>query len=107
MYDTRIEIVERSEVRDDYNEKESVYRTIMLCDAAKTMHGGKKNLFASRIVNDNEVVYTIRWRTGITPSMFVREQGVLMPIISVYEEGRRFRLHLKVSLGDHDDYGEY
>nr|DAN15963.1 MAG TPA: hypothetical protein [Caudoviricetes sp.] len=37
--------------------------------------------------------------------MVVRDEGYLRKIISIYEEGRRWRLHLKCRKSDADDRG--
>ena len=92
-----------SPLTDGYNEKVRQYDRLMECYASRTMSGGRENLYASRIVNTNEIVYTIRWREGITPSMYVKERGEMMKIESVHEEGRRYRLHIKVLLTDSGD----
>lgn len=103
MFTTKIEILRKSDVRDKYNERVQTFETIMCCDAERTMNGGRENLYASRIVNENEIAYSIRWREGITPSMFIRESGKTIPIRSIYEEGRRYRIHIVVKKTDSDD----
>lgn len=103
MFDTKIEICAFSQERDDYNERTEELVPIAICFAQKTENGGRENLFASRILHENEIAYTIRWRPMIRPSQFVREAGRLMKITSVVEEGRRKYLHLKVSKTDADD----
>ena len=105
MFDTRIEICAYSQERDDYGERTDEFVPIALCVAQRTESGGRENLFASRIVHENEVVYTIRWRPGIRPSQFVREGDRVMNITSVVEEGRQKFLHLKVTKADVDDKG--
>lgn len=103
MFDTKIEICAYSQERDDYNERTDELVPIAVCFAQKTESGGRENLMASRIVHENEVVYTIRWRPMIRPSQFVRDGDRVMNIISVVEEGRQKYLHLKVLKSDADD----
>ena len=103
MFDTKIEICAYSQERDEYNERSEELVPIALCFAQKTESGGRENLFASRILHENEIAYTIRWRPGIRPSQFVREEEKVMRITSVTEEGRKKYLHIKVSKIDADD----
>lgn len=100
MFDTRIEILAYSQERDDYNEKTHELVPIAVSFAQRTESGGRENLFASRILHENEIVYTIRYRDGIRPSQFVKEGDRVMKITSVHEEGRRKYLHVKVVKSD-------
>ncbi len=103
MFDTRIEILALSQERDEYNERTDELVSIAVCYAQRTENGGRENLYASRIVHENEVVYTTRWRARIRPSMFVRDGEVTLKIVSVHEEGRRKYLHIKTKKNDADD----
>lgn len=103
MFDTRIEICAFSQERDDYNERTDELVPIAVCFAQRTEAGGRENLFASRILHENEIAYTIRWRPGIRPSQFVRDGDQTMKIVSVHEEGRRKYLHIKVKKTDSGD----
>lgn len=100
MFDTLIEICAYSQERDEYNECIDELVTIAVCFAQRTESGGRENLFASRILHENEIAYTIRWRSGIRPSQYVKDGDRVMNIISVHEEGRRKFLHLKVKKTD-------
>nr|DAS16081.1 MAG TPA: head tail joining protein [Caudoviricetes sp.] len=103
MFDTRIEICAYSQERDEYNERTDELVPIAVCFAQRTEAGGRENLFASRILHENEIAYTIRWRPGIRPSQYVRVDGQIFNITSVHEEGRRRYLHLKVRKTDSGD----
>jgi len=105
MFDTRVEICAHSQERDDYNERVDELVPVAVCFAQRTEAGGRENLFASRILHENEIAYTIRWRPGIRPSQFVRDGDRTMDIISVHEEGRRKYLHIKVKRHDAEDKG--
>jgi SPP1 family predicted phage head-tail adaptor len=105
MFDTRIEIMALSQERDEYNERTEGLVPIAVCWAQRTESGGRENLFASRILHENEIAYTVRWREGIRPSQFVRDAGQTMKIVSVHEEGRRKYLHTKVRKTDAEDNG--
>ena len=105
MFDTRIEICAYSQEREEYNERTDELVPIAVCYAQRTESGGRENLFASRILHENEIAYTIRWREGIRPSQYVREGDRVMNIVSVHEEGRRRYLHLKVKKTDAEDKG--
>ncbi|WP_099463875.1 phage head closure protein [Parabacteroides provencensis] len=100
MFDTRIEIMAYSQERDDYNERTMELVPIGTFYAQKTESGGRENLYASRIVHENEVVFTIRYSDKIKSGMFVRLDGRDMKITSVHEEGRRKYLHLKTIKSD-------
>lgn len=100
MFDTRIEIMTHSQERDDYNERTMELVSIGVCYAQKTESGGRENLYASRIVHENEVVFTVRYSDKIKSGMFVRLDGRDMKITSVHEEGRRKYLHLKTIKSD-------
>jgi SPP1 family predicted phage head-tail adaptor len=106
MFDTRIEILALSQERDAYNERTEELVPVAVCFSQCTESGGRENLYASRILHENEVVYTVRWREGIRPSMFVREGELTLKIISVHEEGRRKLMHIKVKKTDAEDSGK-
>lgn len=100
MFDTRIEIMAYSQERDDYNERTMELVSIGVFYAQKTESGGRENLYASRIVHENEVVFTVRYSDKIKSGMFVRLDGRDIKITSVHEEGRRKYLHLKTVKSD-------
>lgn len=103
MFDTRIEILEYTEERDEYNDLTKSLRRVAVCYAQRTEADGRENLFAGRILHENEIAYTIRWRPGIRPSYQVREGDTVYRIVSVHEEGRRKYLHMKVKKSDADN----
>jgi SPP1 family predicted phage head-tail adaptor len=103
MFDTRIEILALSQERDEYNERTEELVPMAVCWAQRTENGGRENLFASRILHENEIAYTVRWREGIRPSMFVQDGEATLKIVSVHEEGRRKYLHIKVRKTDAED----
>ncbi len=106
MFDTRIEILALSQERDEYNERTEELVPVAVCWAQRTESGGRENLFASRILHENEIAYTIRWREGIRPAMFVRDGEQTLNIVSVHEEGRRKYLHIKTKRTDAEDSGK-
>lgn len=103
MFNTRIEIMAHSQERDDYNERTMELVPIGVFYAQKTESGGRENLYASRIVHENEVIFTVRYSDKIKSGMFVRLDGRDMKITSVHEEGRRKYLHLKTVKSDAED----
>lgn len=103
MFDTRIEILEYTNIRDEYNDRERELMPVAVCYAQRTEAGGRKNLYAGRIVHENEVVYTIRYREGLRAGQLLRDEGRLRKITSIHEEGRRWRLHLKCTKSDAED----
>ncbi len=100
MFDTRIEILAYKEVRDEFNDRTQELSHVATCYAQRTESGGRENLYAGRIVHENELVYTIRWRKGIEAGMVLKDRERTMRITSVHEEGRHWRLHLRVLKSD-------
>lgn len=100
MFDTLIEIMAYSQERDDYNERTMELVSIGVFYSQKTESGGRENLYASRIIHENEVVFSVRYSDKIKSGMFVRLNGKDMKIASVHEEGRRKYLHLKTVKSD-------
>lgn len=105
MFDAQIDILTYSQERDDYNERTNELIEMGTFYAQKTESGGRENLYASRIVHENEVVFTIRYSEKIKAGMFVRLDEQLLKITSVHEEGRRKYLHLKTVKSDAEDKG--
>lgn len=103
MFDHSIEILAYKETRDEYNDRTNELVHIATCCASRTEAGGRENLYAGRIVHENEIVYTIRWRKGIEAGMVVKDNAGTHRITSVHEEGRRWRLHIKVTKSDADN----
>ncbi len=103
MYDTRIEILAMSQERDDYNERIDELVLMGIYYAQRTESGGRENLYASRIVHENEVVFTIRYTPQVKAGFYVRYEVQDMKIISTHEEGRRKLLHLKCRKDDVED----
>lgn len=103
MFNHRIEIHEYREVRDAYNDRTKELQRVAVCYAQHIEAGGRENLYAGRIVHENEVVYTIRYRAGLLAGMVVKDGESLRKITSIHEEGRRWRLHLKTTKTDAED----
>lgn len=105
MFDHRIEVLSATEERDDYNDRTTALILVSVCFAQRTENGGRENLYAGRIVHENEVVYTTRYQDGLRAGMMIRDEGSLRKITSIHEEGRRWRLHLKCTKSDAEDQG--
>ena len=103
MYDTRIEIFAPSDERDDYNERIEKLIPIGMYCSQRTESGGRENLYASRILHQNEVAFTIRYSPFVKAGMIVRYDNQDMKIISTHEEGRRKYLHIKCVKSDVED----
>ena len=103
MFNHCIEIHEYREVRDAYNDRTKELQRVAICYAQRTEAGGRENLYAGRIVHENEVVYTIRYRAGLLAGMVVKDGESIRKITSIHEEGRRWRLHLKTTKTDAED----
>lgn len=105
MFDHRIEVLSVTEERDDYNDRTTELILVAVCFAQRTENGGRENLYAGRIVHENEVVYSIRYQDGLRAGMLIRDEGFLRKITSIHEEGRRWLLHLKCTKSDAEDQG--
>ncbi|MCI1784536.1 MAG: phage head closure protein [Bacteroidales bacterium] len=100
MFDHHIEILRYEQVRDAYNDRSKVLTHVATCYAQRTESGGKENIYAGRIVHENEVVYSIRYRKGISAGMVVLDEGRRLRITATQEEGRRWRLHIRATKTD-------
>ena len=94
MYTHRIEIFRYEESRDDYNDRSRTLVHAATCFAQRTEAGGRENLYAGRIVHENEVVYSTRFRSGVDAGMVVQDGQNLQKITAVRCEGRRRVMHL-------------
>lgn len=98
MFDTRIEIVAKSAVRDEYNELNDELAPIALCYAQKTENGGRKMVDAGAIVYADDTEYTIRWRQEVKVGQFVIDNEQKYEIVAAREIGRRRLLKLTCKL---------
>lgn len=96
MYTHCIEIKEIAAERDAYNDVVVAPMVhVATVWSAKTENGGATTTVASRIVHENEVVYTMRWRPDVRAGQYVVDGDECMKIESKHDEGRRQRIHLK------------
>lgn len=103
MFDHWIEIHKYLEFRDEYNDRSFRLDFVAEAYAQRTEAGGRENLYASRIIHENEVVYTIRWRSHIEPGMVVKDGEDYRKIVGTQEEGRHWRLHIRTVKTDAKD----
>lgn len=103
MFDHHIEIHSFLEIRDEYNDRTKRIDFVAEAYAQRTEAGGRENMYASRIVHENEVVYTIRWRSHIEPGMLIKDGDDWRRIIGTQEEGRHHRLHIRTVKTDAKD----
>lgn len=75
----------------------TIYRTLW---AERTEEAGRDNLYASRMVHENEVVYTVLWVNGIEPSMLLKFNNDVRPISAITSDGFRKKMHIKVTKSD-------
>lgn len=75
----------------------TLFRTLW---AERTVEGGRDNIYASRMVHQNEAVYSIRWTPGLKPLMLLKHNNDIRPIISIHDEGFRQLQHIKITLSD-------
>lgn len=90
--------------RDSYGElvgEPTPWRSVW-CEA--TYSGGSRKSYAGRLVMDNGVVLTTRWREGIEHCAFVEVDGQMHAIDSITPEGRKYKVH--ISYTDGNSYGE-
>lgn len=105
MYKHLVEILEDHTETNGYNQQlRQSMRHIAYIYCQRTEAGGRENLYASRIVHENQCVYTTRMRSGIAAGMFLREGGKMYRIEATQNESDRW-LHLTVTLtGAIDNY---
>lgn len=100
MLDRYISITEPSKIKDKLNHTVGDDIVVANVWGSKTESGGRENVYASRIVNEGEVIYTVRWRADIRASQWVVDGDRRVKIIFTIEEGRRKWLHLKCKLNN-------
>lgn len=103
MFDHHIFLYRFINLRDEYNDRS--FKTVLVAEAyaQRTEAGGRENMYASRIVHENEVVYTIRWRSEIVPGMVVKDGEDYRKVVATQEEGRRRLLHIRTVKTDAKD----
>lgn len=100
MYKHLVEILRDDTVVNGYNQKlrqEMTHIAYIYCQ--RTEAGGRENLYASRIVHENQCVFTTRMREGIVAGMFLKEGGKIYRIESTQNEDSKW-LHITVTLSD-------
>ena len=98
MFDTRIEIRCKAQIRDEYNELTEELLLVAICYAQKIENGGRKMVDAGAIVYADDTEYTIRWRKEVKVGMFVIECERYYEIVAAREIGRRRLLRLTCKL---------
>lgn len=98
MYDRKIEIRRKAQLRDEYNELTEELLLVAICYAQKVDNGGKRIVDAGAITYADDVEYTIRYRKEIQAGQFVVEGECHYEIIAVREIGRRKVLKLTCKL---------
>ena len=71
MFDRPIVVLRYRDSRDEYGDRSKELVPVATLVAQRTESGGRENLYAGRIVHENEVAYTIRYRSGIELNTFV------------------------------------
>lgn len=71
MYDRKIEIRRKTQLRDEYNELTEELLLVTICYAQKVDNGGKRIVDAGAITYADDVEYTIRYRKEIQAGQFV------------------------------------
>lgn len=98
MYDRKIEIRRKAQLRDEYNELTEELLLVAICYAQKADNGGKRIVDAGAITYADDVEYTIRYRKEIQAGHFITENGCRYEIVAVREVGRRKVLKLTCKL---------
>lgn len=100
MYRHLVEILQDTSEVNDYNQKprqEFTHIASIYCQ--RTESGGRENLYASRIVHENQCVFTTRLRHGIVAGMFLKEGGKMYRIEGVQNESDKW-MHIVITLSD-------
>lgn len=104
MYKHLIEILKDTSRTNGYNQQlRKVMAHVAYIYCQRTEAGGRENLYASRIVHENQCVFTTRMREGIVAGMFLREGDRVYRIEATQNEDGKW-LHLTVTLTDAVDY---
>lgn len=103
MFTHHIYIYDKSSVKDEYNQSLFVGVQVAEMWAERTDYGGRENIYASRIVSENKIVYSTRFRDGIKVGMYVKDEADYYEITAVQMEGRKYRMHMTVALRTHND----
>lgn len=99
MFSFPITIEQQVNVKQGNGEPIPTWETFAEVLADKTHKAGGTSYFARKLVENEEVVYTIRYIPGITSNMRVLDgtTSEYLFIEEVVPEGRFFNLHLRCS----------
>lgn len=103
MFDQKVELCDCI-TRNRANELSRDASRVSQFYAQVTEFGGTENMYASRILAAGQIVFTTYWRKEIKESMFIYYNSMLLKIISVHTEGRRWRTHIICQKADSQDY---
>lgn len=98
MYDRKIEIRRKAQIRDEYNELTEELLLVAICYAQKVDNGGRKILDAGAVTYADDVEYTILYRKKVRVGQFISEGECRYEIVAVREVGRRKVLKLTCKL---------
>lgn len=104
-YNVKAELYVDDRIRDDFGQligDPTLWHTVW-CEA--TYSGGSRRSYAGRLVSENGVVLTTRWREGIEQCAFAKVDGVMHVIDSITPEGRRYKVHISYT-DDRISYGD-
>lgn len=100
MYDRKIRFVTQVKTKNSHGE-ESVVLTYS-ADAWATVNfkGGREGFYARQVVATGDIVFKLRYQSGIDETMLISYNGKLYDIKHIAEEGRMFELHITATFAD-------
>lgn len=99
---SKIEIQRPVKLRNAYGEANAGWETFALLWADVNYKGGREGYYARQVVATGEVVFKIRYTSGISPAMRILYDGKVYDITAVAEVGRRYMLELVTKQRDNE-----
>lgn len=99
-FDRRIDILHAVETVSAYGEKAESFVLLKALWANVNHKGGREGFYARQVVASGEVVFKIRYTTGITEKMLINHDGKTYDITAIAEVGRRQYLEISSTARD-------
>ncbi len=93
-YDRRIDILQPVTTTDSYGQPVESFELLKAVWANVNHKGGREGFYARQVVATGEVVFKIRYTTGITEKMLINHDSKTYDIAAIAETGRRNGLEI-------------
>lgn len=93
-YDRRINILQAVTVTNEFGERAETYQLLKAVWANVNHKGGREGFYARQVVASGEVVFKIRYTTGINETMLINHDDKTYDITAIAEVGRRAGLEI-------------